>query len=75
MSTLNVNCTRSVMFNWLVLHYPNMVTFWLKVAFIIWLAFNVFPHPPTPLIKFTPGILAWLRFTMSSDICIWTRSP
>ena len=37
-----VNCTRSVMFNWLVLHYPNMVTFWLKVAFIIWLALNVF---------------------------------
>ena len=30
------------MFNWLVLHYPNMVTFWLKVAFIIWLALNVF---------------------------------
>ena len=45
MSSLNltdVNCTRSVMFNWLVLHYPNMVTFWLKVAFIIWLALNVF---------------------------------
>ena len=30
------------MFNWLVLHYPNLVTFWLKVAFIIWLALNVF---------------------------------
>ena len=46
MSTLNVNCTRSVMLNWLVLHYPNVVTFWLKVAFIIWLAFTVFPHRP-----------------------------
>ena len=74
MSTLNVNCTRSVMFNWLVLHYPNMVTFWLKVAFIIWLALNVFPHPPTPLINFTPGILALSRFTMSSDIFAFSHA-
>ena len=37
MSTLNFNCTRSVLFVRLELHYMNVKPFWIKWTFIAWL--------------------------------------
>ena len=37
MSTLNSNCTRSVLFVRLELHYMNVKPFWIKWTFIAWL--------------------------------------
>ena len=74
MSTLNFNCTCSVLFIRLELHYMNVKPFWFKWAFIAWLDMLQFLFPPTLTLSggFQPlhSCVHSLRVQISSNLHI-----